>query len=285
MTLCLYCRQAGPFTTIEHVVPESLGNDDLILEGCVCDSCQSYFGKEIEQYVLAKTPIAVWRTLIGIRTKKGRFPTVDVSQPDRQKGILPDTHSRHDDLGFTSHPDGSTSVDIDDDSIVRGLVDGSKRQFNLVLTPKKLSMLGRFLGKVGLGVLAASNRNRACDQKFDRIRAYARFGSADEIWPIFHYSEGELGQWRKPTLLGAMGETVLEEIECYSYGIVEVGTQYTLFRFSMGLDNWVVTLDDPYPSPAIRAAFPDRELQLIWYTPEQWSSNKAMQRTRKNAGR
>ena len=47
---------------------------------------------------------------------------------------------------------------------------------------------------------------------------------------------------------------VLEEIECYSYGIVAVGTLYTLFRFSMGLDNWVITLDDPYPSPAIRAA-------------------------------
>lgn len=284
MTPCLYCRRSGPYTTIEHVVPESLGNDDLILEGCVCDSCQSYFGKEIEQYVLAKTPLAVWRAVMGIRTKKGRLPTVDVSQPARVKGSLPDTHHRHDSLGFTAHPDGSTSVDINDDSIVRGLMNGDRRQFNLVLTPKKLSMLGRFLGKVGLGVLAASNREQAYDRKFDRIRAYARFGSTDGIWPIFNYSEGKIGQWRK-TLLGATGEIVLEEVECYSYGIVEVGSLYTLFRFSMGLDSWVITLDDPYPSPAIRSAFPDRELQLIWYSPEQWSSNQAIQRTREDAGR
>lgn len=285
MTSCLYCRGVGPFTTVEHVVPESLGNDDLILEGCVCDACQSYFGKEIEQFVLAKTPIAVWRALIGIRTKKGRLPTVDVSQPDRVKGTLPDTHDRHDNLGYTAHPDGSTSVDIDDDSIVRGLVNDDKRQFNLVLTPKKLSMLGRFLGKVGLGVFAVSNREQAYDQRYDRIRAYARFGSTDEMWPIFHYLEGEMAQWRKPTLLGAKGETISEEVECYSYGIVAVGNLYTLFRFSMGLDSWVISLDDPYPSPVIRSAFPDRELQLIWYTPEQWSSNKAIQRTRADAGR
>lgn len=275
MTQCLYCRGVGPFNTIEHVVPESLGNDELVLEGCVCDSCQSYFGKEIEQYVLAKTPLAVWRTLIGISTKKGRLPTVDLSQPDRVKGILPDTHDRHDGVGFTTYSDGSISVDIDDGSIIRGLLDGRKRQFNLVLTPKKLSMLGRFLGKIGLGLLATSNREQAYHQKFDRIRAYARFGSIDELWPIFHFSEGMMGQWRKPTLMDAKGKTVLEEIECFSYGMVEVGDQYTVFRFSMGLDNWVITLNDPFPSPAMRAAFPNQELQLIWYSQDQWSSNKS----------
>lgn len=111
MTSCIYCRGAGPFTTIEHVIPESLGNDELILKGCVCDRCQAYFGKEVEQYVLTKTPIAVWRTLLGIRTKNGRLPTVDVTQSKRAKGMLPDIHRLHDNIGFAAHPDGSTSVD------------------------------------------------------------------------------------------------------------------------------------------------------------------------------
>lgn len=274
MTLCLYCRTPGPFNTAEHVVPESLGNDNLILTGCVCDSCQAYFGKEVEQYVLMKTPIAFWRTIIGIRTKKGQLPSVDMSQPSRSKGILADKHIQNDDIRLTSQPDGSTSVAADD-SLVRALLEGRKRQFNLVLTPKKLSMLGRFLGKVGLGVLGASNPSQAYNQRFDRIRAYARHGSTNEIWPIFHYSEGDIGKWKKPALVDAWGDTLVEEIECYCYELLEVANKYTLFRFSIGLDSWIIVLDDPYPSPIIRTAFPDRDIHLIWYTPEQWTSYKA----------
>lgn len=269
---CIYCRGAGPFTTIEHVVPESLGNDDLVLRDCVCDACQAYFGKEIEAYVLAKTPIAVWRTLIGVRTKKGRLPAVDVSQPNRPKGRLPDIHRRHDDLGFAAHPDGSTSVDIDDDSAIDSILIGAKREFNLVLSPKKVSMLGRFLAKVGLGVLATSEMQSVYDEEFDKVRGYARVGSSEEIWPIFHYSDGDIGCWRDPKLIGPRGELLLEEIECYSYAVLEVGDRYTLFRFSIGLDSWIICLNDPYPSPVIRSAFPDQELQLIWYSPEQWRS-------------
>jgi len=285
MTSCLYCHGAGPFNTIEHVVPESLGNEELILKGCVCDACQSYFGREVERYVLEKTPIAVWRALLGIQTKKGRLPTVDVSQPKRTKGKFPDTHSLHDDIVFRSHPDGSTSVDANDNFIVRGLLDGTKQQFNLVLTPKKTSMLGRFLGKIGLGVLAISEPQRAYDKKFDRIRSYARFGNSEEIWPIFHYTKGDIGQWRSTILFGAKGEALLEEVECYSWEIVKVGNAYELFRFSMGMDSWVISLNDPYPTPVIKSAFPDQELNLIWYSHEQWRSNKTMQRSREVAGR
>ena len=52
MTNCLYCKAEESFTTVEHVIPESLGNDDLLLKGDVCDVCQAYFGKEVKRYVL-----------------------------------------------------------------------------------------------------------------------------------------------------------------------------------------------------------------------------------------
>ena len=55
---CLFCKLESPATTKEHIIPESLGNDDLLLSGEVCDKCQNYFGKEVESYVLAKTPLA-----------------------------------------------------------------------------------------------------------------------------------------------------------------------------------------------------------------------------------
>ena len=78
MHSCLYCRSDGPFSTQEHLIPESLGNDELVLIGEVCDACQRYFGKEVERYVPDKTPIAVWRVLLQIPTKKRHQPSVDI---------------------------------------------------------------------------------------------------------------------------------------------------------------------------------------------------------------
>jgi hypothetical protein len=74
-----------------------------VLMGEVCDVCQRYFGKEVERYVLDKTPIAVWRVLLQIPTKKGHQPSVDIRQPRKEKGTIPDRHERHDDIGFASH--------------------------------------------------------------------------------------------------------------------------------------------------------------------------------------
>ncbi len=270
MTNCLYCQAEESFTTVEHVIPESLGNDDLLLKGDVCDGCQAYFGKEVERYVLEKTPIAVWRTILGIPTKNGKLPSVRVSQRSVQKGTFPERHQLHDNVGYTVHPDGTTSVDIDDFDIVQGIADETRRQFNLALTPKLLFMFGRFLGKVGLGVLATSDGVRARDTRFDCIRRYSRFGEFEGLWPIFSYSEGVIGQWRKPKLLNSKGETVVEDVNLYNYGISEVAGQYTLFRFSMGVDNWVICLDDPYPHPIIRSVFPGQDLKLVWYSSEEW---------------
>jgi hypothetical protein len=256
MANCLYCRSDGPFGTEEHVIPESLGNKDLVLRGEVCDRCQAYFGKEVEKYVLEKTPIGVWRVMLGVQTKKGTHPSISTAQSRRGKGTLPDCHPYHDGIGFTAHADGTTSADIEDDEVVRSILSGEKTTFNLVLSPKKLQMLGRFLGKVGLGILAIGNGFRARDTPFDPMRRYARYGEFDGIWPIFWFAEGRVEELRTPALIGPDGKTVLEDVRLYSYDVVEVAQMYTLFRFTMGVDNWIICLNDPYPPPIIRSAFP-----------------------------
>ncbi|ACO32722.1 MULTISPECIES: HNH endonuclease [Acidobacterium] len=264
MTSCLYCGSNGPFSTKEHVIPESLGNDDLILTGEVCDACQRYFGKEVERYVLDKTPLAFWRTFLQIATKKGKLPAVDVGQPSQDKGTIPDRHARHDNIGFAAHDDGSISVDIDDSEMVRAILEGRKTDLKMVLTPKKLHMLGRFLGKVGLGILGIDDPVQARNRRFDGVRRYARYGDFDGLWPIFYYTQGRLRDLRQAVAAAWDGQE-LEEVHLYSYGLVEVAQTYTLFRFNIGIDNWVICLDDPFPHPAIREAFPGINLRLIWY--------------------
>jgi len=64
MNTCLFCHSDGPFTRPEHIIPEALGNDDLIQRDEVCDKCNQYFGSKLESFVLGKTPLAFWRTFL-----------------------------------------------------------------------------------------------------------------------------------------------------------------------------------------------------------------------------
>lgn len=262
MKECLFCREAGPFTTVEHVVPESLGNDDLVLKGEVCDQCQNYFGKEVERFVLEKTSLAFWRTHLGIRTKKGRLPHVDLSLPSREKGILPSIHPSHDNgLGFAAHRDGSVSVDIDNDQIIREVLQDDRRSFKFVITPKIVQLLARFLLKVGLEIVASVDTQAARSPCYDDARQHARHGSGDRLWPLFHFNRGEIRTLRK---LEQDGKGWLEHVQCYEYSLLDVD-EYKVFHFSMGTDHFVVSLSHRYPDPRIRAAFPGETLSPIWY--------------------
>jgi len=73
---CLFCLESkGPFSRIEHIIPESLGNDDDFLEpGFVCDQCNQYFGSEVENKALNASPFGIERTSAAVITKKGKLP-------------------------------------------------------------------------------------------------------------------------------------------------------------------------------------------------------------------
>ena len=265
---CLFCASPGPFSTVEHIIPESLGNDDLTLTGHVCDPCQNYFGKEVEQFVLSKSPLAFWRVLLGIETKKGKMPSVNLSQPRREKGVLQSVHPIHDNaVGFTAHDDGSTSVEIDDSQMINDILAGRRTQFRFVFTPKSLHMMGRFLCKVGLELVCMESPSKARGREFDLARLFARYGKFEsQLWPIFHYSMGSPQDFRR---LRVDADGLCEDVECYAYRLLEVGGKYSVFEFSMGTDHWVVSLNDPYPSPTINEGFPGSPLRLIWYSEEE----------------
>jgi len=263
--LCLFCLSEGPFT-VEHVIPESLGNDDLVLEGQVCAGCNNHFSK-LEEFVLQKTPIAFWKTHLGIRSKRGKLPSIDLSHPKREKGVYPSIHPTHDNsIGFTAHEDGSTSVDIDDLSIINQIINDKRHEFRFVITPKTLFILGRFLCKVGVELLCVSDQYLARKDRFDRARRFARFGDLNGLWPIFHFTKGNVSDFRK---MRADDEGATVEVDCYEYRLLEIPERYTLAHLRIGTDNWIVCLNDPFPTPEIRYAFPENELQCIWYSPKE----------------
>lgn len=184
---CIFCLQTGDiFNTVEHIVPESLGNTDDVLINCVCDKCQNYFGRETENYVLTKPPFGFWRTTAGTINKKGRSPFFAPSQNCKSK-YVPDFHSYTDD-GYTLYPGDNeriVEVDIANQSLFEKIKNG-KNTLNLVITPKMLIYMGRFLGKIALECWGKTYGDDVYRKDLDQIRKYVRYGTTKSIWPIMY---------------------------------------------------------------------------------------------------
>ncbi len=77
---CIFCNQDSINSqSVEHIIPESLGNEELILDkGIVCDKCNNYFSREIESPVLNLDGFKQLRFYELIESKRGRIPNSDV---------------------------------------------------------------------------------------------------------------------------------------------------------------------------------------------------------------
>ena len=72
MGICIFCNKENQAKSIEHIVSESFGNKQYIVErGRVCDDCNSRFSK-FEGEALSNTVFVMERARFGIETKKGK---------------------------------------------------------------------------------------------------------------------------------------------------------------------------------------------------------------------
>jgi len=264
--ICLFCKGDGPFNSVEHIVPASLGNDTDILIGIVCDKCQNYFGREIEGPALHKTPFAFWRTYLGVKTKRRKLPTVTLDTPET--GRIPSHHSHTDVIGFTAHEDWSTSVDIDDPEIVRAIIHGDKNRFNLVLSPWHLIVMGRFIGKMGLEYVAMHDVSLATTPQFDALRKYVREGTVKSIWPLFWGHHGSLSDLKGDLLYKKGGFE--QEVECYRWALGLTKDDKYIFAFAMGTDLLLICLSHSKPDPKFSKIIQGTNLECIWYPDTTW---------------
>ena len=74
--LCIYCkRRDQPFASEEHVIPESLGNDEIVLpRGYVCDTCNNGMLASLDGALLSAPPVAAMRVFAVPYGKSGKQP-------------------------------------------------------------------------------------------------------------------------------------------------------------------------------------------------------------------
>lgn len=247
MHKCIFCLREGDiFHTIEHTIPESLGNTTDILVGSVCDQCQNYFGKEIENYVLSKTPFGFWRTMAGTKNKKGKSPSYNPSQNPKDRGKLPDFHPATD-CGFVIHPADTESVievECDNRELINKIIGEQKTDFKVVLTPKALVYMGRFLGKLALEYWCKNFENDVFRKDFDDLRKYCRNGTTTAMWPIMH------GILKENLLKYEPINSFEEEHTLYAYRFIEENG-IIVFSFDIGTERYSMILNQKCPPGSI----------------------------------
>ncbi|MBM3156001.1 MAG: HNH endonuclease [Chloroflexi bacterium] len=170
MKQCIFCKTTtGPFTTREHILPESLGGGDwgVLPDGLVCDQCQNKFGSSVEQQALSQYPFSFLRVFIGIPTKKRKLPWLEcregivAASPTVEPGVFE----------YMPAP-----------FFKRATEQGIKTQMRIPAEPLKPDFICRFLLKMGIEVVAEMDKNAVFDQRFDEARAFALSGKKESGW-------------------------------------------------------------------------------------------------------
>ena len=161
---CLFCREAdGGFVSAEHVIPECLGNTELVLDnGIVCDRCNNEVLSQVDQALCEFFPIQMFRSQFGIPRKDGTQPKARFS------------------TGSMQHRDGTLVVELNnpgDEKTVREVArigDAVRLRMETTggrrLNEAYASMLSRAVLKAALEAAWLDHGDMMLEDRFDHVR-------------------------------------------------------------------------------------------------------------------
>lgn len=264
---CIFCKgDSTASRSVEHIIPEALGNKEHKLpRGVVCDTCNNYFARKVEGPLLQTPYFRNARSRQWITNKRGLVPGMSglvpvIGQPaevwlDGSKLSL---------AGRNEH---------EDRKLTEGILSG--RVSSVWLATKHTldnSLMARFLAKVALEVLAQRlidiegwERPLIDDPQLDPLRRFARIGDEPRSWLFNHrriYGEDD----RQMEATG--GHQVLHEYTllytdaCELYAVVCIFGEEFAINFAgpeiEGYGKWLrkneqrspLYLSDTLPTPA-----------------------------------
>jgi hypothetical protein len=187
---CIFCKQdSSTSRSVEHVMPESIGSKKRVLpRGMVCDKCNNYFARKVEEPVLSHPSMRNVRAWYQVPSKRGKYPSMvgNVAGTDIAVGLRRDHDGR-----LCIQPERGSDLDRFRESIQPD-PDGNLSNpllFKIDIDPPKREM-SRFLCKMALEAIAelfasdSSDTAAVVDSEFfDNIRTYARYGTNYPDWP------------------------------------------------------------------------------------------------------
>lgn len=167
---CLFCREvSGGFASVEHIVPESMGNTTFVLpRGVVCDRCNHGILSDLDNALCGFSPFAMRRTMLGIPSKGGTVPEFRSVQGTMK--FIPGVGGADPTLEFRSHSPKNpmlTHTPLPNGKVELSLsLKGGKP-----MRPKYASQISRALLKVALEAAWLDHGEVMLEQRFDHVRS------------------------------------------------------------------------------------------------------------------
>jgi HNH endonuclease len=184
---CIFCEnESSTSRSVEHIIPQSLGNDDHVLSrGVVCDGCNNYFARKIEEPLLSSVHFRNLRSRQGLESKRGIIPPEYGIFPQARIpiGIRPST---------TEGPSVFAWHEKDEKIFAETLQRLDRGTFHMPhAMPIKNRILERFIAKIGFEIYisraleAGQNHNQIIGTlELKAIRRFIRHGDKPLSWPI-----------------------------------------------------------------------------------------------------
>ena len=159
MKNCLFCRNKIISETEEHIIPESLGNNNLIVSGVVCNKCNNGILSDLDNYFCHNNLFAETKMFYVDKTKKGKFPKIltlngTIEKIDKNKTKL------------------TQNIKTQNNFLIKTTENCWEFCFNIIkrgINPHKIS---QFLTKVGIESLFHFQDEIAYNNIFDEAREY-----------------------------------------------------------------------------------------------------------------
>lgn len=184
---CLFCKaDSSASRSKEHIVPESFGNTEHVLEpGVVCDGCNNYLAREVEKPILDSLYFKERRFSAVIPNKRGHVVPLDGFHLESGTRIQAYADTG-DGISIGAHPDA------DEARLIERLLGQSQGKliFPRAIPPDE-RVLARFVGKVGLEALASRliqagklHEELVDMPALDELRNFVRRGSGPRQWAV-----------------------------------------------------------------------------------------------------
>jgi hypothetical protein len=193
---CIFCKaESSTSVTIEHLIPESLGNIEHVLPpGVVCDNCNNYFARKIEKPLLDSDYFVHVRHRAEVYSKKGKIPPIKAIHIESATIVEMGKH-KGDRFIYPSR-------ERDSQRFVNGILQSKKGTlvFPVHQAAPDEQIVSRFIGKVALEALAhmllavpRGLEEVVHKPELDELRIYVRRGRHGFVWPYHQriiYDEG-----------------------------------------------------------------------------------------------
>ena len=186
---CIFCQcPSDSSMTVEHIIPESLGNAHHILPpGWVCDRCNNYFSVKIEKPFLDSLHLTEARFRLAVPNKRGRIPPMTGWHAQSRTKV---------DLFHVPEGEGlavAAAPGEDPAEWIKSFTTNASGTLYLphVPMPQRGPLVARFVGKVGLEALAhrlrkepGANQEIAFKHELKELRDFVRWNKGNTDWPI-----------------------------------------------------------------------------------------------------